>query len=321
MKRGVLLLNFGGPRTPQEVKPFLYELFADPSILVGIPTPFRQMLAWIIAQAKSDSSIKAYEAIGGGSPQLQWTKAQADGLGVLLGDEAKIAIGMRASSPRIEEGLKELQSWGAEELVLLPLFPQYSTTTTGCCLREVRRLLLKWRWNPRVYEITRWPDHVSYIRLLRQILDEAIKKAQAEAVGEEIHVLLSAHSLPIKIVKRGDPYPGDIQKTVQALTKGLLTPWSLAFQSRNGSLPWLEPYTEHEIIRLGTAGIKNLVVVPISFVSDHIETLWELDLIYAKLARKSGIQRYYRARSFNGDPLFTEVLRALIIDRGLGERT
>jgi ferrochelatase len=299
------------------VKPFLYRLFSDPDILVGIPTPLRQMLAFFIAQTKGPSSVKMYEKIGGGSPQLRWTRAQADRLAVELKSgaqaaqlgETRVGVGMRAWDPSIEKGLSELREWGATELVLLPLFPQFSTTTTGSCFKEVRRILSKWKWSPVVHEVRSWADDVGYIKLLRETVDESIAEATAHG---PVHVLFSAHSLPMKIVERGDTYPTEVAATVNAVAHGLACPWSLSYQSRNGSMPWLAPYTEDELEKLGKAGVRQVVVVPVSFVSDHIETLYELDLLYADHARSHGIVNYYRSRVFNDCPKFARVLASFV---------
>lgn len=305
-KRGILLLNLGGPETLDDVKPFLYNLFSDPDILVGVPAPFRQALAFLISRIKGQESVKIYEKIGGGSPQLRWTRRQAELLEDSLGrGQVRVAVGMRAWNPTIEQGLSELKAWGAEELVLLPLFPQFSTTTTGSCFKEARRVLAKLGWNVPIIEIEHWSDHKTYVQLLRRTLDEAVEQALPNG---PFHVLFSAHSLPMKVIERGDPYPQHVDLTVQGVARGLEHPWSLAFQSRNGPVPWLKPYTEDEIARLGRSGVKQIVVVPVSFVSDHIETLYELDQLYADLARESGITGYYRARSFNDDPQFINVL-------------
>ena len=317
MKRGVLLLNFGGPWTIGDVKPFLYRLFANPRVLVGIPAPFRQLLAFIIAQVKGPSSIKNYRLIGGGSPQLKWTAIQAEGLRQLFPKkEVRVELGMQSSEPSIETALEQLKFWGAEQLTLMPLFPQYSTTTTETCFDVVEESLNKLGWRPQVTTITRWPDHPQYISLLRDSIDEAIRLAESERKGSTspIHVVFSAHSLPIKIVERGDPYADDVSRTVRAVTEGLQAPWSLAYQSRNGRLPWLQPYLEDELTRLGRAGVDAVVVVPISFVSDHIETLFELDHLYRGVARKHGIKDYYRARCFNDDPQFPRVLQTIVTE-------
>ena len=309
------MLNFGGPWTLSQVRPFLYRLFVNPRVLVGIPSPLRQLLAFTIAQVKGPSSVRSYRSIGGGSPQLKWTATQAEGLRVLLDRRSfRLEIGMRSAEPSIATALERLKFWGATELVLLPLFPQFSTTTTGTCFDEVKVVLEELDWQPRVQEITSWPDHPTYIQLLRQTVEEAVSEAEARRESDEspVHVLFSAHSLPLKIVKLGDPYPEEIERTIQAVTRGLQQPWSLAYQSRNGRLPWLQPYLEDELKRLGEAGSSNVVVVPISFVSDHIETLFELDQLYANVAREHGISNYQRARCFNDDPLFSQLLYSLL---------
>lgn len=181
---------------------------------------------------------------------------------------------------------------------MLPLFPQFSTTTTGTCLEEARGALRRLRWTPLTHEVMNWPDHADYTRLLRRTVDEAVDRAESERgdSDEVIHVLFSAHSLPLKIVERGDPYPQDVRRTVRAVAEGLRHPWSLCFQSRNGRMPWLQPYTEDELTRLGREGVRRVVVVPVSFVSDHIETLYELDMLYREHALGEGVTHYYRAR-------------------------
>ena len=317
MKRGILLLNFGGPWTLSDVKPFLYRLFANPRVLVGIPAPLRQLLAFIIAQVKGPSSIRNYRSIGGGSPQLKWTMMQAEGLRQLLrGNEIRVEVGMRSSDPSIDAALEQMKFWGADELTLMPLFPQFSTTTTGTCFDVVSDSLDKLDWHPQLTTISHWPDHPEYIHLLRHSVDEAISLAQSKRNGstDPVHVIFSAHSLPMKIVERGDPYAEDVARTVRAVTEGLQAPWSIAFQSRNGRLPWLKPYLEDELKRLGREGVNAVVVVPISFVSDHIETLFELDRLYFDVARKHGIEHYYRARCFNDDAQFPRVLQSILME-------
>src|SRR5438477_3660236 len=184
IRNGVALLNFGGPWTLDDVKPFLYRLFVNPSVLVGVPAPLRQLLAFAIAQVKGPSSIRSYKSIGGGSPQLRWTQMQAAGLQNLLNDSVRIEIGMRSAEPSIEHALRQLKEWGAKRLVLLPLFPHFSTTTSGTCFEEARDALKRLNWNPLVREITNWPDHEPYARLLRRTVDEIIAEAEAQRDAE-----------------------------------------------------------------------------------------------------------------------------------------
>src|SRR4030095_15098830 len=168
MQTGILLLNFGGPWTLSDVKPFLYRLFANKNVLVGVPSPIRQLLAFLIAQLKGPSSRQSYKTIGGGSPQLKWTSIQAEGLRSLARRrDVRVEIGMRSAEPSIENGLGRLRSWGAERLILLPLFPQYSTTTTGTCFEEAGDVLKRLQWFPEVHQIANWPDHPFYIELLQ----------------------------------------------------------------------------------------------------------------------------------------------------------
>ena len=311
------MLNFGGPWTLSDVRPFLYRLFANPRVLVGIPSPLRQLLAFTIAQVKGPSSIKSYRSIGGGSPQLRWTATQAANLRVLLNHRSiRVEIGMRSAEPSIRTALNRLNVWGATDLILLPLFPQFSTTTTGTCFDEIDAVLQELHWKPRVREIRSWPDHPTYMRLLKHTIDEAVSEAESRRTSDRdpVHVIFSAHSLPLKIVKLGDQYPLEVERTITGVTRTLKQPWSLAFQSRNGRLPWLQPYLEDELKRLGQAGLSNIVVVPISFVSDHIETLFELDQLYAEVAKAHGITNYQRARCFNDDPLFAELLYSLLME-------
>jgi len=317
MKTGVLVLNFGGPASLAEVRPFLYRLFADPDVLAGVWPPFRQLLALTIALVKSPSSRQMYASIGGSSPQLRWTNAQVQGLRQLLADrdDVKVEVGMRLSAPDITSGLRALKDWGAERVVLMPLFSQFSLATTASCFNEVTRCLRRLHWQPEVLPINEWCDNADYITLLRQTVDESVEQAKRET-GAWPHVLFSAHSLPMKIIERGDPYLKHIERTVQAVTKDFPCTWSLAYQSRNGPIEWVRPYVEDEIPRLAGTGVKNLVIVPVSFVCDHVETLFEIDQAYAQLARSAGIQSYYRSRMFNDDPEFPRVLRAVLAGSG-----
>lgn len=313
MKRGVLLFNLGGPVVLQDVRPFLKNLFSDPDILVGMNPVSRKALANFISIVKGPSSKKMYAQIGKGSPQLKWTRQQADLLEEQLSggkDEVRVEVAMRAWNPTIEMAIVKLRSWGAEELTLFPLFPQFSTTTTGSCFKEAERILKKLKWDVPLRRIQNWPDYPPYIELIQRTIDEKLEEIAA-VDPKLVHILFSAHSLPMKIIERGDTYPEDVQRTVRLLTPGLQYSWSLAFQSRNGPIPWLKPYTETEIERLAHEGKKYLLIVPLSFVSDHIETLFEVDLLYTDLAKKSGFSWVGRTRSFNDDSDFIQTLGRL----------
>lgn len=318
---GVLLLNLGGPKTIRDVKPFLYRLFSDPDILVGVPSPVRQILAFAISQIKGASSIRAYQEIGGGSPQLFWTQKQADLLereffkGTVLNRKWIVKVGMRTTEPSIGEGLRELKQAGVSELVVLPLFPHYSTTTTGSCLKEVHRVLQNLHWTPSIITRDSWGAHPEFIQLQEHKIQATLAALGSEA--SEFHLLISAHSLPMNIINRGDPYLNQVRSTVELLmakVSRLFPSWSLAFQSRNGRARWLEPYFEDELKQLAKSGKRKVLILPISFVSDHIETLWELDLHYAKLARSLGFEKYCRVPSINDNELFIQFLKTLVIE-------
>ncbi len=307
----ILLLNFGGPETNDDVKPFLMRLFNDPNVLSGMPRWLAWILARIIVFLKTKQSKRMYAMIGGGSPQRYWTERQAGLLQERLrsrGQDAKVWIGMNYAPPFIEDTLRAMRTHEYKRIVVLALFPQFSTTTTGSCLNNLRRALHQLNWQPELVCIEKWHDEPKYIELVRE---------QLAAVCESLpltqtHVLFSAHSLPMKIIAKGDPYPQHIEQTVKGAATKLSHNWSLAFQSRNGPLPWLGPHIDDEIKRLAREGIRNLVVVPVSFVSDHIETLYELDIEYAKISEQAGIIDYRRVPTFNDDPRFADVLADVI---------
>lgn len=314
-KNGILLLNFGGPNSLEEIPDFLYRLFSDPAILVGIPSFIRPTLAWWISKTKSHSSVMAYKQIGGKSPQLYWTQVQANHLSDALREKnisASVEIGMKSSAPNIPTALWKLRQQGCDHIVLLPLFPQYSTTTSGSCFTEVAHTLKAMNWEVPTTTLTSWPAEPDYLDIIKEFMKNQWMRAGWLSKNPEAHVLFSAHSLPLKIIARGDPYPDEIQKTIEYLSRELPFSWSLAFQSRNGKMPWLEPYIENELVRLGRHGIKRLMVVPVSFVSDHIETLYELDILYSDLAQKNGIEQYLRTPTINGDPRFGKILCRMI---------
>jgi ferrochelatase len=316
MKTGILLFNLGGPWTLKDVKPFLYELFSDEDILIDMPGWLRKTLAFVISQTKGGNSIKQYAKIGGGSPQLKWTQAQAALLKSKLSQNVQIEIGMRASSPKIKAAIESFKRSEIDRLLVLPLFPHYSTTTTGSCYKELYRQLKAQNFSPESIHVRNWPEHPKYISLLITTLKETLAQSDPNL---KTHLLISAHSLPLKIVEKGDPYPQDVARTIGMLKSELESlqrtqnfTWSLCYQSRNGPIPWLKPYTEDEIKRLAKEGFQQLLIMPISFVSDHIETLSELDIDYKELAVEHGVTSYLRTRSFNDDPVFIDMLSEIV---------
>ncbi len=313
----VILLNLGGPWNLEDVRPFLRRLFNDPDVLVGVPSWLRKILAWVIALFKGASSRRAYAQIGGGSPQLYWTETQAQGLIDQLA--IPVEVGMRVAEPTIEQAIERASRSRPAHLYVLPLFPQFSRTMSGSCLLEFRRAFSRigpsLSWNPTIRVIDTFCEHPGFLDLFTKRLPPLL--AALQSGPGPAHLIVTAHSLPMKIVRLGDRYPNETERTYQAVCAriralGYTGPITLAFQSRNGRMPWMEPYTDHEIKRLGREGIRSLLLVPISFVSDHIETLYELDILFKQEAEAAGILQYQRMESFNGAADFANLLCTLI---------
>jgi ferrochelatase len=340
---GVLLLNLGGPDQPKSVKPFLLELFRDPDVL-AVPggAPVRRALAWLIATAREKRVIRNYLEVGW-SPLLPRTLAQERALEERLNELAATAgdprakgeapakggdaawlvrTAMRYWHPRAEAALADLLAKGVERIVALPLYPHYSRATTGSSLLELRELVTRRGSNVRLEEITSYATDPAYVAALARCVEEGIAKARGEGApgnGEPL-LLFSAHGLPQRIVDAGDPYEREIRATLAAvLAKIASFGWKgehqLSFQSRAGPVKWLEPSTEHAIGELARRGVKRVVVVPISFVSDHIETVHEIDLLFGRRARELGITTFVRAPPLDVRPDFIDALAALVRGR------
>ncbi|MCS6984378.1 MAG: ferrochelatase [Leptospiraceae bacterium] len=317
-KIAILFLNFGGPQNLKEVTPFLFRLFRQREILYGIPLPMRIFLAALIALLKSKNSRQNYAKIGGGSPQLAYTWTQAEKstgfLKEMLQVEVRAFVGMRSSKPSFQDAILEIKKFQPQKLVVLPLFPQNSLTTTKPYLEDIRKLLQRYKLLYEIYEISGWHDHPTYIKLKRCLLQEKLALLKEEEYSYS-HVLFTAHSLPYHLIKKGDSYQKETEKTVSLIAESLPLSYSLAYQSRLKGQRWLSPYTDAEIMRLAREGIKNLIVMPVSFVSDHIETLYELDHQYRQLAHSYGIEKYLRCRTFNDDENFALFLAQLIQEK------
>jgi ferrochelatase len=324
---GVLLLNLGGPDRPASVKPFLRELFSDPEVL-AIPggAPVRKALAWWIATRRSKRVTENYLEVGW-SPLLVRTLAQQHALEARLNERAAAAndsasgtpaflvrTAMRYWHPRAAPALDELLAAGISSLVLLPLYPQYSRATTASSLGELRSILAKRAPELPVREITSYATDTAYVTALARCVEEGIAEARAERgnYGEPV-LLFSAHGLPQRLVDDGDPYETEVRATKAAVLKRLA--WKgefrLSFQSRAGPVKWLEPSTEATIADLARHGFKSIVVVPISFVSDHIETVHEIDVLLCKHARAQGVKVFVRTPALDARPDFIDALAAL----------
>jgi protoporphyrin/coproporphyrin ferrochelatase len=306
---GVLLLNLGGPEQLSDVRPFLFNLFSDPEI-IRIPIPALQKpLAWMISTMRSSKSQANYEKIGGGSPLRKITEAQAIEIERELqarGEDAKVYIGMRYWHPFTEEALVQIHRDGIENLVILPLYPQFSISTSGSSFRLIDKI---WRDRPELKPaqytvIPSWYDLPGYLHAMAEEIGGQIDRCPHP---DTAHVFFSAHGVPVSYVEEaGDPYQSEIEECTKAIMKTLDRPndYSLAYQSKVGPVEWLKPYTEDAIPELAKQGVTDLVVVPISFVSEHIETLEEIDIEYREIAEESGIHVFNRVPALDTNPLF-----------------
>jgi len=307
-RRAVVLMNLGGPNSPASVRPFLYNLFSDPAI-IDLPGPLRRPLAWLIARQRGRVAGEIYAYLGGGSPLLANTEAQARALEAALGPEYRCFIAMRYWHPLTAEAVAAVKAWQPEEIVILPLYPQFSTTTAGSSLAawhaEARRQGLACP----THEAPPYPTEPGFIAALAGHIDEQLADLSGPA-----RLLLSAHGLPLKIVRKGDPYPEQIESTAAAVIDALEhrpEDWRVCYQSRVGPLAWLGPSVDDEIRRAGQDGV-GVVIAPISFVSEHSETLVELDRDYRRLAESSGVPFYRRAPTVGTDPRFIAGLARLV---------
>ncbi|MBI3949268.1 MAG: ferrochelatase [Acidobacteria bacterium] len=313
---GVLLLNFGGPETLDDVKPFLYHLFADPEV-IRLPFIIREPLARLMAAFRHKQSRGYYEKIGGGSPLRRITEQQGAALKAALqqqGYDIRIYIGMQCWRPFIQEAVRQIFNDRLTHVIVLPLFPQFSVTTTRACLvkfdKQVKKLP---EWPIEQLVIEPWYDHPIYIQSLTEMIREELKKFSSEDVAK-VHLLFSAHSIPQKYVDQGDPYAEQTRQTVELIMErlGRRNPYHLAFQSRLGPVRWLQPYTDKLIEELGREGVNHVLTIPISFVSEHIETLYEIDMLYQDIAREAGISNFRRVPAPNTYPTFIRALASLV---------
>lgn len=294
MKLAVVLFNLGGPDGPEAVRPFLFNLFRDPAI-IALPAMVRYPLAAVIAARRASLAKANYALMGGASPLRAETEAQAKALAAALRTkapqiEARVFVAMRYWKPFARETAREVAAFAPDEIVLLPLYPQFSSTTTGSSLADWRAA---YEGPGRSRAVCCYPTAPG----LAETHAEAIRNVwEMSGKPNNIRVLFSAHGLPQRIVEAGDPYGAQVEATAEAIAARLpeLPDWRICFQSRVGPLKWLEPATEAEIRRAGAEG-KGVIVAPIAFVSEHVETLVELDREYARTAHAAGCAPYLRA--------------------------
>lgn len=311
-----MLFNLGGPDSLAAVRPFLYNLFSDPDIF-RFPLAFitQKLFAWLISRRRAHEATKGYAAIGGKSPLLENTQAQAIALQLALGNAAlDVYVCMRYWHPLTKEVVTELKQKGYEQLILLPLYPQYSITTTGSSYNEFQRECRRQRYQPAMQLVPPWYAHPDYQRAIVECLGAELKKFP-DPNPVHTQVLFSAHGLPQKIVDGGDPYADQIRATYESVRAQLGWPHTtLCFQSRVGPLEWLRPYTEDVVREKAAAGAKQILVYPIAFVSDHSETLYELGMTYANLARDLGVAHYRVTPALNDHPLLIRALKQLVLE-------
>ncbi len=314
---GVLLLNLGGPEKLEDVQPFLFNLFSDPEI-IRIPFPVLQKpLAWFISSRRAKTSQANYQQIGGGSPLRRITEEQGAALKAKLqaqGKDAEVFVGMRYWHPFTEEAVARIKRENLEKLVVLPLYPQYSISTSGSSFRLLEQL---WQNDPKLAPIdytliTSWYARPGYVEAMAGLIRTELDKLPNP---DGAHIFFSAHGVPVSYVEDfGDPYQREIEHCTELIMQALGRPneHTLAYQSRVGPIEWLQPYTEDAIQDLAQKGVNDLVVVPISFVSEHIETLQEIDIEYREIAEEAGIEGFHRVPALDTDETFIADLAAMV---------
>jgi len=316
MKTAVVLYNLGGPDGPDAVQPFLFNLFNDPAILRQ-PAPIRWLLARLISIRRAPVAKKIYDEIGGGSPILGETKKQAEALESVLAEtgDFRVFIAMRYWHPFAEECAAEVADWQPDRVILMPLYPQFSTTTTESFLKIWPIAARKAGLSAETVSLCCYPAENGFVAAIADLARPAIEEARKTGTPR---VLFSAHGIPKKFVADGDPYQAHVEMTVAAVLEQLAMPdldHLICYQSRVGPVEWLKPYTDHAITEAATEG-RPIVVVPVAFVSEHSETLVELDIEYKKLATDLSAPAYIRVPTVGAAPAYIEGLAAMVGDAG-----
>jgi ferrochelatase len=312
MKKAIILFNLGGPDKIENVEPFLFNLFNDPAIL-NLPTLLRYPLAKLISNRRAPVAKKIYKELGGSSPILKLTKEQSNALEIKLNktqteDEYKCFIVMRCWNPRAKDVIKDVQSYNPEEVVLMPLYPQYSAATSGSSIKEWKDVCKKKNYNIKTSTICCYPTDYNFINAHTKEIIKKIKELK------NFKLIFSAHGLPEKNIKKGDPYQWQVEQSVKKIVENLNykdLDWILSYQSRVGPLKWIGPSTEDIIIENSKIG-KHIVLVPIAFVSEHSETLVELDIEYKEIADANGCKNYTRVPALGTNEDFIKAMSELI---------
>jgi ferrochelatase len=317
-KIAVILFQLGGPENQAAVEPFLYNLFCDPDI-INFPGAFlaRKTLAKFISTRRSKVVAEHYAEIGGGSPIRRLTEQQGRALEAALRPHLSVRtmVAMRYWHPLTQEAIEALESKPYDELVLLPLYPHYSLATTGSSLKEWNRL-----YQPKVpvHVIDHFFDHPDYLAAIVERINAVLMRLPRP---EEVHLVFSAHGLPVALVKKGDPYPNQIHATVKLVRElgGWSNPHTLCFQSKVGPQKWLQPSLTDTIKEMAQGGIKRVLVIPISFLTEHIETLHEINIEARKEAELLGLSEFHMMPALNDSPLLIRALADLVL-RSVGIR-
>jgi len=308
-KKAVLLLQMGGPDSLESVEPFLLNLFSDREIIKIGPAWLQPIIARIIVKKRKGHVEENYALIGGKSPLRKLTEEQASALEKTLGSDYRCFVAMRYWRPSTLEALAEIRRAGITDITALSLYPHYSRATTGSSIKELKRLLAESGVNFKVRYIDSFYNNYGYINAIEEKIKEGLELFHPLA---DVELLFSAHSLPQSFIDEGDPYLEHVKESVRLVMERFNLPHHLAFQSRAGPVKWLEPSTDDMLKRLAESGVKNLLVIPLSFVSDHIETLHEIDIEYSKKAWELGIAKFERMPSLNSSPTFVSALAEMV---------
>ena len=310
-KIAVVLMNLGGPDSLDAVEPFLFNLFSDKDIF-KIPVA-QKFFAKKIAKSRAPKVKEQYKKIGGKSPINEITENQREKLEKTLraqNIDADVFVAMRYWKPFTNDTAEKINRGNYDKIILLPLYPHYSLVTIGSAFNEWDRVF---NGAQKVSKINFYFDNEDYHNAINEKIDEAI-----ESIGnKEVHLLFSAHSVPQSLIKKGDPYQEQILASVRLImnSRNDKIPYAVSYQSKVGPVKWLEPTTENKIKELASDGVKNLVVVPISFVSDHLETLYELKIEYGEIAKSHGIENFIVTEGLNDSDKFINALKNLVINK------